>query len=135
MVAPAQLALLLSSTNVVKYWPPHVKVIPPHVVEGTTAFVDTPRDGPFDGVHSSIVNESTIEWWYFDASSNEGDQGIGVWFMTSDPARIGLDVPSTNWFLFHSRFSDGEAFDTFVPADEVIIQSIGDGSSGVYTGT
>ncbi|KAF2494792.1 hypothetical protein BU16DRAFT_445564, partial [Lophium mytilinum] len=87
-----------------------------------------------DGPHTDLINSTAIEWWYFDASSMEGDQAIAVWWMTSNPAAIGLNFTSSNWFIFHSRFKDGTSYDTFIPADEVIIKTTGDGSSGLYTG-
>lgn len=117
------------------YFKPTTRVIPPHPVKGDSSFIDTHRDGPFDGPHTDLINATAIEWWYFDASSMEGDQAVAVWWMTSNPAAIGLNFTSSNWFIFHSRFKDGTSFDTFIPAEDVIIKTNGDGSSGLYTGT
>jgi len=41
--------------------------------------------------------------------------------MNSNPARFGLDLPTSNWYIFHARFEDGTGLDTVVPADAAII--------------
>jgi hypothetical protein len=62
------------------------------------------------------MNEMNFKWWYLDAHTKNGDQGVAVGFMYSNPARFGLDLPTSNWFIFHARFEDGPGLNTVVPA-------------------
>ncbi|KAF7548893.1 hypothetical protein G7Z17_g6764 [Cylindrodendrum hubeiense] len=55
--------------------------------------------------------------------------------MNSNPARFGLDLPTSNWFIFHARFADGEGIDLVVPADSAVINTFGEGSTGLWEGT
>ena len=128
------IALFLSQIQAT-CWPPQTCLIPPQPQTGNAVFISNNTQGPFDGPKSSIVNSSVIEWWYFDATSEAGDQGIAVWFFNTSPTGLGLDLPTSNWLLIHSRFSDGTGSNTFIPAGEVIVQTVGDGSSGLFTGT
>lgn len=117
-----------------RFWPPETYIIPPKPQKGEAVFITNNSQGPFDAPKSSLINSTVLEWWYFDATSEGGDQGIAVWFFNTDPSALGFDIPSSNWLLVHTRFTDGTGQDFFIPAGEAIVQTIGDGSSGVWTG-
>lgn len=116
-------------------WAPQTFVIEPQPQDGLASYITKGSEGPWDGPKASLINETNFEWWYFDARTNNGDQGVAVWFMNSNPARFGLDLPTSNWFIFHARFQDGTALDTVVPADMAIINTFSEGSTGFWSGT
>lgn len=116
------------------YWPPTIHIIPPSPVPGITGFVAGASQGPFDGLKSSIINETILEWWYFDACSSSGDQGIAVWFFTTSALNLGLSVPSSNFLLVHAHFSDGTGSNAFIPTYDAIILTEDEGSTGLFSG-
>ncbi|KAF5003895.1 hypothetical protein FDECE_9600 [Fusarium decemcellulare] len=116
-------------------WRPKTHVIPPQPQTGEASYIAKGSQGPWDGPKSSLINSTNFEWWYFDARSQDGDQGVAVWYMNSNPARFGLDLPTSNWFIFHARFLDGEGIDVVVPAEKAIINSFGEGSTGLWQGS
>jgi hypothetical protein len=117
------------------HWSPQTFVREPGLQNGPASYITKGSEGPWDGPKASLINETNFEWWYFDAHTKNGDQGIAVWFMNSNPARFGLDLPTSNWFIFHARFEDGTGLDTVVPADTAIINTFSEGSTGFWSGT
>ncbi|KAH8706310.1 hypothetical protein BGZ61DRAFT_531516 [Ilyonectria robusta] len=116
-------------------WFPRTFSIAPQPQDGVASYITKGSEGPWDGPKSSLINSTNFEWWYFDAASRSGDQGVAVWFMNSNPARFGLDLPTSNWFIFHARFADGEGMDLVVPAESAVINTFGEGSTGLWEGT
>jgi hypothetical protein len=48
---------------------------------------------------------------------------VAVGFMNSNPARFGLDLPTSNWFIFQARFEDGTGLDTVIPSGATAIKT------------
>ncbi|KAH6955742.1 hypothetical protein BKA56DRAFT_738151 [Ilyonectria sp. MPI-CAGE-AT-0026] len=107
---------------------------PPQPQQGHATYVTKGSGGPFDGIKSDIINSTNFEWWYFDAISKSGDEGVAIWFMNANPTGWGLDLPTSNWMMFHARFADGDALDLILPGNTAILNEYGEGASGVWEG-
>jgi hypothetical protein len=98
------------------HWSSQTFAIDPEPQNGRASYISKGSEGPWDGPNASLMNEMNFKWWYLDAHTKNGDQGVAVGFMNSNPARFGLDLPTSNWFIFHARFEDGTGLNTVVPA-------------------
>lgn len=110
------------------------KTIPNTPEVGNATYITNNSQGPFDGVKISLIDTANIEWWYFDACSEDGTQGVAAWMFTTNPVALGFDFTEVDFILFHARFTDGTGIDTFLPAKGLVVQALGEGSSGLYDG-
>jgi hypothetical protein len=55
--------------------------------------------------------------------------------MNSNTTRFGLNLPTSNWFIFHARFEDGAGLENVVPAGAAVINTFSEGSTGFWSGT
>jgi hypothetical protein len=105
------------------HWSSQTFVIDPEPQNGRASYISKGSEGPWDNPKASLINETNFKWWYFDAHTKNGDQGVAVWFMNSNPARFGLDLPTSNWFIFQARFEDGTGLDTVIPSGATAIKT------------
>lgn len=127
--------LLIGATAIwPRPWPPQTKKIPNAPQAGNSEFVTRNNQGPFDGVKTSLINATSIEWWYFDACSDDGKQGVAAWMFTTNPLALGQNFTQVDFILFHARFLDGTGVDKFIPSEGLVVQTLGEGSSGFYDG-
>jgi len=130
------IALLLLGVSVIwpRPWPPETKIIPNRPQAGSATYVTNNTQGPFDGAKASLINATNIEWWYFDACSEDGKQGVAAWMFTTNPLALGQNFTEVDFILFHARFADGTGMNAFIPSEGLVVQTVGEGSSGFYGG-
>lgn len=91
---------------------------------------DSPRINP--------INESTFDWWYFDAVSSDGTKGLTVILFTSSLLGFSFNaaaaVEPLNVWVFAS-FGEGLPVDFPIEATSVTVNTVGDGASGEWEGT
>lgn len=113
-------------------WPPTTTIIPDTPQVGSATYITNNTQGPFDGVKASFINATNIEWWYFDALSVDGTQGVAAWMFTTNPLALGQNFTEVDFILFHARFADGTGMNAFLPSTGLVVETVGEGSSGFY---
>ncbi len=112
------------------------RTIPPTAVTGhVTANFESEFN--LDGPQLSAVNNTSWDWWYFDAVSSDGKSNVVIVFYTASRSGFTFLPPSPDITLFqlHSLLPNGTVFDVFIPAEEAVITTVGEGSSGDFKGT
>lgn len=110
-------------------------ILPPAVTGDVTA--NFKSDCGLDGSQLSAVNSSSWDWWYFDAVSLDAKSNVVIIFYTASSSGFPFLPPSPNVTLFelHSLLPNGALFNVFIPAEEAVITTVGEGSSGNFKGT
>jgi hypothetical protein len=110
-------------------------ILPPAVTGDITA--NFKSDCSLDGPQLSAVNSSSWDWWYFDAVSIDAKSNVVIIFYTASSSGFPFLPPSPNVTLFelHSLLPNGTLFNVFIPAEEAVITTVGEGSSGNFKGT
>ncbi|EJU01403.1 hypothetical protein DACRYDRAFT_100352 [Dacryopinax primogenitus] len=111
-----------------------VNIYPPYPVNGTSTTQFT-VDGPFDAPKSNFYDETTWEWWYFDAVSDDLDQAIVIVFMINAIAATGSSAAPFNFIEFNVAFEDGTTKVVDLPSGSVILTTQGDGTYGIMNET
>jgi hypothetical protein len=113
-----------------------VKTIPPTAVNGsiTTNFVS---GCSLDASQLSAVNTTAWGWLYFDVVSPDAKSNVVIIFYTASSSEFPFLPPSPDVTLFevHALFLNGTFFNIFITAEEVVITTMGEGSSGDFKGT
>ncbi|KAH6974316.1 hypothetical protein BKA56DRAFT_449319, partial [Ilyonectria sp. MPI-CAGE-AT-0026] len=92
---------------------------------------------PFDGPKIDIVNQTSFDWWYFDAVSFDGSSHVVVNFYTSDISTLGFPplLNTTTFVQFTTAFKNGSIYEQVFPSHDASIETKGDGSSGRFEGS
>ena len=112
------------------------RTIPPTAVTGDVT-ANFESECSLDGPQLSAVNGTSWDWWYFDAVSSDGKSNVVIVFYTASSSGFAFLPPSPDITLFqlHSLLPNGTVFDVFIPAEEAVITTVGEGSSGDFKGT
>lgn len=116
---------------------------------GLDVISGTPHNGPstvqflstidaFDGPKVQNLNNTVFDLWYFDVMSSDLQSSVVLVFFTATPTGLfpGLpDLGTATWMLAEITFPDGSAFETVIAADQLIVVTAGNGSSGSLKGT
>lgn len=115
---------------------PKTKTIPPTAVAGDVT-ANFKSGCSLDGSQLSAVNDTAWDWWYFDAVSPDAKSNVVIVFYTASSTGFPFLPPSPDVTLFelHSLLPNGTVFNVFIPADEAVITTVGEGSSGDFKGT
>lgn len=90
-----------------------------------------------DGPKVHPINSSAYDWWYFDAVGGDGKSSVVLNFFTATaPAFPFIDFTTvvTSVALWAS-FPNGTLFRASLPAEQAVVFTRGDGSSGSFDGT
>lgn len=90
-----------------------------------------------DGPKLSAVNDTTFDWWYFDAVSADLTSSLVIVFYAALPDSFPFLPPSTDVTTvgIYAQFPNGTISSTYLDASEAIVTTIGQGSSGYFAGT
>jgi len=133
--------LLLTLPSSVLGLPPHSSTSYSAALQtgATTAITESSPLVAFDGPKlSPVVNSSSYDWWYFDAIATDGSNtSVSLTFYTAPVTAFPVlgPIPGNLAVQFVFSFSNGSSFGFIVPATEAVITTLGDGSSGLFTGT
>ncbi|KAL4893656.1 hypothetical protein BDV59DRAFT_207480 [Aspergillus ambiguus] len=119
------------------------------LVQGLQTYRTTPQDGQADGRFTSCdsffdspkiqgVNASSYDWWYFDAIGADGLSSLAVvFFIEANRSGFAVTENFTNmdFIQISGTFPNGTGFSDFLFADNAIVSTNGDGSSGLWNGT
>ncbi|KAH8765150.1 hypothetical protein BGZ57DRAFT_990240 [Hyaloscypha finlandica] len=100
------------------------KIIPTDPGTGPTTaefyFGGTPF---FDGPKIDIANETSFDWWYFDAVSSDGTYQLTVNFFTTLATTLGFATSfgTTNFAIFTAMYLNGTEYQQFGFAGPVTI--------------
>lgn len=90
-----------------------------------------------DSARLSPLNATTYDWWYFDAVSTDGGQGIVLIFFTSSALGFTFDftaaIDPLSVYGF-ATFEDGTSELLPLQASLVNIETVGDGAIGDWVG-
>jgi hypothetical protein len=91
----------------------------------------------FDGPKIDIVNDTSFDWWYFDAVSNDGTYQLTVNFFTTLATTLGFATSfgTTNFVLFTAMYPNGTEYQQFGFAGPVTISDGLFGIKGNWSGT
>ncbi|PSR72296.1 hypothetical protein PHLCEN_2v11888 [Hermanssonia centrifuga] len=113
------------------------------VIPGTTS--SSPSVAQFSSLSSGFdapkvksLNSTSFDWWYFDVVSSDLDYSLVVVFFTADATGLWTgttDVGTADYVAISVTSTDGALFNVGVLAEELIVVTIGDGSSGILDGT
>ena len=128
-LAPGALAQCFADTNTFN--------LLPYVGSSEVQFTSCASQA--DGPRVFPLNESTFDWWYFDAVSTDGTQALTFIFFTSSYIGFSFDFASAvdplNIWVFAS-FGDGTPSVTFpVVATSVTVTTDGNGATGDWEGS
>jgi len=90
-----------------------------------------------DGPQLSAVNNSSWDWWYFDAVSLDAKSNVNIVFFTASSDGFEFLGSSTDvtLFEFHAQLPNGTLIIAAIPAEEAVITTVEEGSSGNFKGT
>jgi hypothetical protein len=91
----------------------------------------------FDGPKIDIVNDTSFDWWYFDAVSSDGTYQLTVNFFTTLATTLGFATSfgTTNFVLFTAMYPNGTEYQQFGFAGPVTISDGLFGIKGYWSGT
>ncbi|KAI0340663.1 hypothetical protein BDW22DRAFT_1360088 [Trametopsis cervina] len=90
----------------------------------------------FDGPKIHNLNNTSFDWWYFDVIADDFETSASFVFFTATPDGLFGGVPpldTATWLLAVASFPNG-SFTTILTADELVVTTAGDGSSGAFSG-
>ncbi|PVH97389.1 hypothetical protein DM02DRAFT_730602, partial [Periconia macrospinosa] len=91
-----------------------------------------------DGPRVFPINATTFDWWYFDAVSEDETKALTIIFFTSSFIGFSFDLLSAinplNVWIF-ANFGNGPPLSFPVAANQVTVNTNGDGASGKWTGS
>jgi len=112
----------------------HTQIIPSKPFSGNVNANTISKHGNLDGPQLSAVNESSYEWWYFDAVSTDRLSSITIVFYTALASGFGgIDLtPDVTVVGIDFLFPNGTTNSIMLKADEAVITTIGQGASAVF---
>lgn len=88
-----------------------------------------------DGPKVHPINRTVFEWWYFDVVSYDLRSSVVVTFFTGNPLSNTTGPPlAPNYIQITVSFPNGTDIQIELPAEQVTIVSVSNGSSGQYEG-
>ncbi len=114
-----------------------VTTIPSSPVLGTVDAQFLSNLSGLDGPKLSAINGTVFEWWYFDVVSHDLKSSIALTFFTDTASGFPFSIrPSTDvtTVAISGTYPNGTLFAKQLDADKAIISTVGDGSSGLWTG-
>ena len=113
-----------------------IKEIPATAATGnsTANYVSTQYN--LDGPQVSPITNSSWDWWYFDVLSTDLKTSLVIVFYTALPSAFPFLRPSTNVTIVgvYATFANGTQFTVYLDANEAVVVTTEDGSSGVFGG-
>lgn len=97
--------------------------------QSTGSQLDAPKLSP--------VNSTVFDWWYWDAVADDLSASVVLTVFTAEPSGLWTGIPitgSTTWFGAMFTFTNGTPWTVFLPADSLAVKTVGDGSSGSFSG-
>ena len=93
--------------------------------------------GPLDGPKLDFVDLFSCDWWYFDVGSYDSQATLVLIFFTASSLARGLSGPTEtiNTVQIYGSFPNGTLFSDEVGGGDVVVVTVGDGSSGTWSGT
>ncbi|KAL3434763.1 hypothetical protein BDV09DRAFT_195463 [Aspergillus tetrazonus] len=97
----------------------------------------TSRDNGFDSPKVRAGNASAYDWWYFDAIGTDGVSSLAVVYFV-EASESGFTVTENfttqDFVQISGTFPNGTTFSDFLFAENAIVSTMGDGSSGLWDG-
>lgn len=126
---------LLAASVLGETFSPSAVTIAPAATSGLSAMVTNSAQGPFDGSKITHPNSTSFDWWYFEVVSSDHQQAFLVLFgvRTGNSYLDGVD--NNNSVGIGGRFPNGTTFFRTIPAGDAVIQTQGQGSSGLFENT
>jgi hypothetical protein len=113
-----------------------IKTIPSEAVAAPITATFTSSYFGLDGPKLSAINESSFDWWYFDAVSTDLTTSLVITFYAALPSAFPfLVLPDVTTVGIYAAYPNGSISVNYLSADEAIIVTAGQGSSGIYNGT
>ncbi|KAH8775088.1 hypothetical protein BGZ57DRAFT_762719 [Hyaloscypha finlandica] len=112
----------------------HTQTVPSKPFPGNVNANTISKHDNLDGPQLSAVNESSYEWWYFDAVSTDRLSSLTIVFFTalaSGFAFVDL-TPDVTVVGIDFLFPNGTTNSIMLKADEAIITTVGQGASAVF---
>ena len=141
MFGIALFALQLAARGHASVYPTHTYTLPSTVQNGASSMQTNSRQGPLDGPKLDFINASSFDWWYFDVVSYSNKASIVLVFESASSFARGdtTELPSPtekiNTVSISGSFPNGTLFRTETVSGDAIVTTVGDGSSGNWTGT
>lgn len=94
-------------------------------------------EAPLDGPKVIPVNSTTFDWWYFDAVSEDASQSLTINFYSAPYSALGFgaELDTLNFVHISGNFPNKTMFVAAVPAQDSYVSTVGNGSSGYWTGS
>ncbi|KAL2822699.1 hypothetical protein BDW59DRAFT_173782 [Aspergillus cavernicola] len=122
-------------------------IVPPHSYPGETTntqWISGPDD--FDAPKNRPINQTTFDWWYFDAVQEPNERGeqasFAITFHTSGPHGFDtlqdlfpLGSPSDNLIQINLAWPNGDLDFWILAAGEAVFTINGNSASAVFAGT
>jgi hypothetical protein len=114
-----------------------VKFIPSTAAQADIDAYFTSTAYGLDAPMLSAVNSSSFDWWYFDVVSTDLQSSLVVVFYTALPTAFPFLPASTDVTTVgvYASFPNGTVSTTYLNADEAVVTTLGQGSSGYFAGT
>ncbi|KAH7029834.1 uncharacterized protein B0I36DRAFT_245904 [Microdochium trichocladiopsis] len=116
-------------------------------MQGIQVFDSEPYHGPsdyravscengFDAPKVLPVNDTTIDWWYFDAVADDGISSLVVVFFLrgSNAGFPGPSYEGVPWVQVTGTYPNGTTFLLNFVGNEAIVSTSGQGASGIWGG-
>jgi hypothetical protein len=135
------IALQLAACVHATIYSTHTYTIPSTVQSGASSMQTRSNQGPFDRPKLDFINATSFDWWYFDVAGYDRRASIVFAFYTASLYSLGASpTPPTptegiNFVSVYGSFPNGTLFSTQVNAGDVIVTTVGEGSSGNWTGS
>ena len=103
--------------------------IPSTIVTGDVPIITTAQPS-FDGPMVGAVNSTSLDWWYFDAVSEDGSTGASIVFLRT----VIFDVSVSADFVQVTLKSNGISLDEIFEVNSSSVSTAGFGASGSWPG-
>lgn len=118
----------------------NVENIPSSAGNGSAIFDSRTTTSGYDGPKVHNVNSTSYDWWYFDSRTDQqgGNSSLVVIFWVEAPLSIvdqPLDIPSILFVEVCGTFENGTMFNYVEYAEQAVVTTKGDGTSGIWQGT
>ncbi|KAJ3551131.1 hypothetical protein NM688_g4907 [Phlebia brevispora] len=115
-----------------------IEVIPGVPFSGPSVVQYASQSSLFDAPKVQRLNDTTWDWWYFDAVSPDFDYSIVVVFFTATSESLWpgtTDVGSADYMVVTLTLPDGTTLEAGVVGKEVTVVTVENGSSGIVGNT
>jgi hypothetical protein len=113
---------------------PGIQIFSAETYQGDSTYQTHACETGFDGPKVNNINDTSIDWWYFDAVGHDATSSISIVFFNEGdgagfPTPMRDNVPAIQ---ITGSFSNGSAFNHIILASEAIVSTVGQGSSGLW---